>query len=263
MVTFASSRTRPDVLPWIGIAAGCAAAFFGSLWALVASSDCDACQRASEAAGRVNLALLGVLYYGHLLLLLPLRRARPYLFCAVLFAAGVHLVLIAILVHRHLVCPACFLTAAGAFFMAGVAVASDPANRRRALVALPVALLLTALARPLFRPAAAAEVAHRRQVERALSREAAEPPVAPGRTRLLIFSRPTCSLCQELQLKLLPPIRQELGAALDIQYRPAWKGLRTPTVILRGKRRAHLVGLPTPEALREAIQIAGRAGPAE
>jgi hypothetical protein len=253
MLAIAAPGRRQETWLWGLVAVACATSLLGSVWAVTASSGCDACQAASELAGPLNLALLGVLFYTHLLLVMPARRARAYVVSGAFFASGVHLILVAILLRRHLVCPACYLTAAGAFAMAGLLLATEPSHRRRAFVIIPLAALLTVIARPLFRPASAAEVAQRKQIQLALDREASEPPVTAGKVRLLIYSRPTCVRCQVLDERILPGIRRELGDMLEIRYRPAWKGLRTPMLVVRGETRTHLVGLPTTEMLREAI----------
>lgn len=235
------------------LGAACSASLLGSIWA--ATSGCNACQKASELIGGLGLAALGVLFYAHLLFVLMMPRARPYFSVCVLFAAGVHLALVALLVRRHIVCPACYLTAAGAFVMAGLSMGMQRRNLRRALIIVPIAATLTVIARPLFPIAGTADITRQKQIRLALAREEAEPAVAAGRTRMIIYSRPACSLCQELRTELLPEIRREFGPTLDIEYRPAWEGLRTPTLIVRGKRRTHLVGLPSLDTLRQAIQF--------
>jgi hypothetical protein len=227
----------------------CALSVTGSLWAAIIPSQCGTCQRASELAGGFNFAVLGVAFYTQLMTVLVLRGSPRYVSSCILLAAGVHLVLTALLLSFRVLCPPCLLTAAGALAMMGASLAMDPKNFRRAAVILPAAMVLTAIA--LYALSALDSKERIKQIRIALDREAKEPPVPVGRVRLLVYFRPTCHFCRELDANVMPLIR----------YRTPWKGLRTPTLLVRGQRRTHIVGLPTVDELREAISFAqGRAG---
>jgi hypothetical protein len=246
---------------WAFMLGACALSVTGSLWAAAIPSECESCQRASELVGGFNLAVLGVAFYTHLMTVLVLKGSPRYIFSCAMLAAGVHLVLMALLLSRRLLCPPCLLTTAGALAMMGLSLAMDRANVRRAAGILLAAMVLTAI---VWRPLSALDpkaIVRQRQLRIALAREEMEPPVPAGRVRLLVYSRPTCALCQELDAKVMPIIRRKHHATLDVQYRTPWKGLLSPTLIIRGQRRTSIVGLPTVERLEDAIQFAqGKTG---
>jgi glutaredoxin len=235
----------------------CLLSVIGSMWAVLVPPGCDSCQKAAELMRGVNLGALGVLFYGHLLVVLTWKGPTRYVFCCTALAAGIHTVLIALLIHRQLVCPPCLLTTAGAFTMLGLSLAIDRRNFRRAAIILPVAMVVAVGGRMLlYRIVPSPDVIRQRQIQIALQREEREPPVPVGRVRLLVYARPGCHYCKELDERVMPAIRHEFGSSLQIDYRPAWKKLITPTLVIRGERRTHFAGLPTLDALRKAIHFA-------
>ncbi|AXQ30224.1 glutaredoxin family protein [Solimonas sp. K1W22B-7] len=84
---------------------------------------------------------------------------------------------------------------------------------------------------------------------------------APGRTRLLLLSRPGCCLCDELEEDLLAefgPGRFELERA-DVDSRPDWKqayGLRIP-VLLGESGQVLSEGRFDPERVGAALGASG------
>jgi hypothetical protein len=235
----------------------CVLSIAGSLWSVIAPMECDSCEKASLLLGGLSIAPLGVLFYSHLMAVLIWRGSSRYVSWCVITAATIHILLLALLLSRRLLCPSCLLTAVGAFAMLGLSLVMDESNLRRAVLAVPLVLALSLAGRSLlWRVMPNREVMRQRQVRIALDREEREPPVSAGRVRLLVYFRPTCPHCRELDEKIIPVIRREFRSTVDIEYRHAWKGLVTPTVIVRGQHRTHLVGVRSADALRQAIRFA-------
>jgi hypothetical protein len=247
---------------WIVLLGACALSLAGSVWAVLVRFECDSCRSAAALLKGFDLAALGIAYYLHLLLVLVLKGRSRYAFSCILGAAGVHLPLVAWLLIKQHVCIPCLVTAFGAFAMTGAALAVSPRSYRRLVVVIPLTAALAVGGKLLLRslqpdPEAAAQ----RQVRLALQREEKDPPVPRGTVRVQIYSRPTCKHCRHLDQQVMPIIRREFDAALRVEHRPAWKGLPTPTLIIRGEKRTHLIGVRGVEALRAAIRFArGSAG---
>jgi hypothetical protein len=197
--------------------------------------------------------------------LVPAGAAQSgYILLCTSVAAGVHFVLVGMLVYRRILCPPCLLTAVGAFTMAGMSLLLYPGSLRRTATILPAVIILSMIARAgLHRLQPDPVKALQRQTQIALQREAEAPPVPAGRVRMLVYERSTCPACMHLRIKVAPDIRREFGPMLDLVYRPAWKGLATPTIIIRGQRRTHMVGVKSLQALRQAIHYAAGNAPSD
>ena len=82
-------------------------------------------------------------------------------------------------------------------------------------------------------------------------------PVERGKARMVIYTRPDCGYCMELERDVLPEITRAYGARLLVERRSAESlpGIPTPTLILRGaEKRRMFPGLPSREELRRAIE---------
>jgi hypothetical protein len=249
--TLTSSRLWP-VLP-----GACGLSLAGSLWALLVPPECESCRSAAALLGGVNLAALGIAFYALLLTGLILNRSSRWVVAGIFAAAGVHGVLLALLLFKRLFCPACLVTASGAITMAVVALAVYPRRFRRLVIILPLTAGLAMGGKLLLRSLQVdPETLAQKHVLTALQREEKDPPVERGTVRVLVYSRPTCPHCRQLDRQIMPVIRREFDRLLRVERRPAWKGLPTPTLIIRGERRTHLVGVRNAEALRTAIRFA-------
>jgi len=73
---------------------------------------------------------------------------------------------------------------------------------------------------------------------------------------MVVYTRPDCGYCMELEKDVLPGILREFGSRLSVERRSAeaLPGIPTPTIILTGSERRRLFpGLPPEAVLREAI----------
>lgn len=206
---------------------------------------CAACR-----AGGISLGLVGFAFYTGLFLAALFAGPTRFLFAAVLFGFGVHVLLSAQLLAAGLRCWICLAAAGVSAALAALSVACDRGNLVRMALVLPWSVLLVLAWSGLPRPAgvAAASVSDTAAV------------------RLVVFTRPDCPYCDELRDRVLPPLEREFGARLQVTYRPAGDlpGVsRTPTLVITPGRRGQparvIEGLPSAESLRAAIlEVGGR-----
>ncbi len=222
--------------PWkilvalLGVQAGLSAAAAALDW----TYSCGACR-----AGGFSLGPVGLAFYAGLFLAALCAGPNRLLFAAVLFAFGIHVMLVAQLLSLGLACWICFGAALNSLALAALAVACDRTNLGRMAAVLPWAVLLvvgwTALPRP-------------------------EAPPDPATVRVTAFTQPDCPYCDDLRDRILPALRREFGPRLKAAERPAdeMPGLRrTPTLVIasgrRGVKTQVIEGLPDYETLRGAV----------
>jgi hypothetical protein len=94
--------------------------------------------------------------------------------------------------------------------------------------------------------------------ERVVQGELALPLVERGKVRMVVYTRPDCGYCMELERDVLPDLVRVFGTRLTVERRSAESlpGIPTPTIILTGSEKRHMFpGLPPREDLERAIQI--------
>lgn len=200
---------------------------------------CGSCR-----AGGLSLGLIGFAFYMGLFLAGLLAGPTRFLFGALLLGFGVHVVLAVQLLTLRQFCWLCLAAAVLSGILTALAVACDRANLTRLAYLLPWSLLIGlgwgGSTRPVL--SAAASVTDSANV------------------RMVVFTQPDCPFCDELELKVLPPLEKEFGPRLSVVFRRASElpGVRrTPTIVLspgRRDRQARVFeGLPESGALRTAI----------
>jgi hypothetical protein len=240
---------------WVAFLLLVGAALAGSLWAWRAPWICGACQGVSDLGRELHLAPIGVTYYAVILGACLVLGPNRFSFAGVSLAAAVHAVLLVLLVHRSVFCGPCFLTGLSALGAMGTSFFIDPLNLGRASLLLPIgatashaAIFALGLvtAAPLAVPVAS--------VPGPSSEESV--PKEPGTAQMVIYFRPGCSYCEELDRDVLPTLCEEFGPRLRVVRRPAPAGLPSPTIVITGAARTVFPGLPSRTVLREAIQKA-------
>jgi hypothetical protein len=243
---------------------GLATALSGSLWALL-SEKCTACSQSAELVGGLNLGAIGGGYYALLLIaaLVSLGR-RPgegssaesrLVRGGILFAGGVHLTLVTMLLRNRIFCPPCLLTAAGAFIGAFAVLALDPRHLARVTLLVALIAVMTYGGTKILRHfAATTSEIEATRAERLLLREQSPPP--DGRARMVVYEWPSCHFCMAFRARVLPPLRKEFGSRLALEERKAWKGMAVPTVIVLGQRNSRLIGYHPLGSVRQAVRLA-------
>jgi hypothetical protein len=193
----------------------------------------------------MSLGLLGVAYYGGLLVAALVAGPNRGIYCALLFGFGVHVMLVAQLVLAGLACGICFAAAGVSLILVALAIACDRANLGRLAVVLPWAALLVVATGRASLPAVAA----------------GEPSPGPEAIRITVFTQPDCPYCDELRDRVMPVIEREFGPRLRVAYRPSSDlpaVRRTPTLVVSragADRPARVLqGLPSVETLRDTIR---------
>ncbi len=234
----------------LGMAAG------GSAWSLLGAGDCGSCRSASALFSGSSLAATGVVYYSVLLAVAVATGPSLFVYSGVLVAAGVHAGLVAVLLHLELFCGPCLATAGAAFCCLALAIACDPSNAFRASLVSPGAAGALQLWL-LFTGALPAAAESRGQVERVASEKFSGPSVPRGAVRMVVYTRPDCGYCIQLERDVLPGLMHLFGTRLDVELRSAKElpGIPTPTLILSGAGgRKFFPGLPETGDLRRAIE---------
>ena len=234
----------------LAIAIGCSA------WAFTGGSGCQSCEGANLIVNGKSLAVMGLLYYGALFVAAVVLGPTLFVYSGILIAAGVHGGLVAILVHAKVFCIPCLGTALAAFLALLGALRCEPANALRASFVMPIAALLVQ-SWVLFTGAIPAAASIRVAVDPVVHEDLVSPAVPRGRVRMVIYTRPDCGYCIELEREVLPQMLREFGSRLEIERRSAEQlpGIPTPTLILTGSEKRHVFpGLPSAESLRSTIE---------
>lgn len=201
---------------------------------------CGACR-----VGGLSLGLVGAAFYLALFVSALLAGPAPLLFVAIFFGFGVHAMLVAQLLAAGLRCWLCFGAAGLSLALVALSVSHDRRNLGRVALVLPWPVLLVLGWNWSPKPAAAvaAEVTDTAAV------------------RMVVFTQPDCSFCDELRERVMPEVEREFGPRLQVVYRPS-SDLpairRTPTIVVspgrRGQAARVIEGLPTVEMLRTAVR---------
>lgn len=242
-------------LAWKLLLGGLVAAWLAAAWAWFGDGDCASCQAATALVHGKNLALLGMVYYGTLVVAAILLGPHPVVYGGTLLAASVHVGLAVLLLQAHVFCPPCVLAAISAILALGLAIRCEPANAYRASFVLPGIALLVETGVLLGGPPAALTELGTTPV--AVQEEKPQVLVPPGRVHLVIYGRPDCGYCMELEQEVMPLLEREFGSHLEVERRSAdgLAGVPTPTLILTGQGdRQVFPGLPSTEKLRSRIK---------
>jgi len=240
---------RPGLLGALSSGLAC------SIWALLGTSGCRSCQGAFELLSGHGMAVAGLLDYAVLLLAAALAGPGPVVSWGTLLSAGIHAGLVAVLVHSRLLCPPCVGAAASAALATICVIRLDSANLFRASVLVPAAAMVVQSG--LF---AAGALGSRSEPQPGSPRPAEEelsaPAAMPGSVRMVVYTRPDCGYCRELEREVLPELLQVFGSRLLVERRSAESlpGIPTPTILLSGFRERRLFpGLPRTELLSRTI----------
>jgi hypothetical protein len=224
-------------------------------WGALGSAGCGSCQGAAAVAQGMPLATLGTVYYGVLFAVAILAGPHLFVYTGIMIAAGVHAPLVVILLQAKLFCAPCLLAALAAGAALASAIVLEASNAFRASLILPAAAfalqtgVIFSGVVPLPKVAAAS-------VEPLAREEFVSPPVERGRARMVVYTRPDCGYCMELEKDILPGLTRDFGSALVVERRSAeaLPGIPTPTILLSGfEKRRMFPGLPPERDLRAAL----------
>jgi hypothetical protein len=240
---------------WRCLLASLALAALAATWGAVRGAGCGSCQGASEILPIQHLATLGTLYYCALFLVAIFSGPSIFVYSGVMIAAGVHGPLVALLIQSNLFCGPCILAAAAVAVAVGAAIVLTPSNAFRGSLLLPgTAFVVQTWI--LFSGAVPVDAQVRPSAEHIARDEFVSAPVEQGKARMVVYTRPDCGYCMQLERDVLPGIVREFGNRLSVERRSAeaLPGIPTPTIILTGSERRRLFpGLPPEEDLRLAI----------
>lgn len=239
----------------------------GCAWAGLARQSCDACDRATDLFGGLNLALPGVVVYFGLLILAVVAYARrtiepsapesivPRIVkTGIAAAAGVHIVLLFLLFRNRISCIPCVTTGISAVAGMGAVVAETARTWPATVASCLVAALASFGASKAMRPPAA--FWEHRSATRAASRVIAEGGApAAGRARLVAYLRRGCHRCEEFE-RMLPGVQRRYGLGLSVEIRPASNDMNTPTVVVLGRQNTLFDGILTLNDLQLAVEQA-------
>jgi hypothetical protein len=209
-------------------------AVIGSLLSVFLPEGCGGCERAKRAAGALPLAQMGVGFYAVLLIWAIRWRALSWLYRAVALAAGVHVVLFAILAWRQTSCWICLGTGMSVIAATLYLLARSELSWRPAIVyglvgslavGGPIALSIRHQSHAGQRRAIAAA----REVLRDL------PAPAAGQLHLVILTRPECHRCETFKRDILPELIKS-APDMTVDERTADDDVPTPVVVVHGVR---------------------------
>lgn len=240
---------------WRCLLACLAAAALLAFWASVGKVGCESCQGASEILPGKSLATMGTIYYSILFLAALFTGPTLFVYSGVLIAAGIHGPLVALLIQTKLLCAPCILAALAVALAAATTIVLAPSNAWRGSLLLPgTAFVFQTWI--LFTGAVPARAQTRESVSRIAQDELVSPPVERGKAKMVVYTRPDCGYCMELERDVLPGIVREYGSRLAVERRSAeaLPGIPTPTIILTGAEGRRLFpGLPAEADLRLSI----------
>src|SRR5579862_2475275 len=226
-------HTENEQTPWawrllivaLLFALGCSA------WTLFRDSACASCDGAAALVHGPGLAILGVLYYSALLLIALAKGPHPVVFGGTLLAAGVHVGLVSLLLRSKLFCPSCIGAALSAGLACVGALRCHPASLYRASVLVPAAALAIQ-SWGLFGGAGLSGASATSQRQETADLEIALSAPEAGSVRMLVYTRPDCGYCRELERRVLPELLGEFGPHLGVERRSAERlpGIPTPTI---------------------------------
>lgn len=240
-------------------------AMAGSAWAWFAGAGCGSCTVASHTFQGRSMAAAGLFTYAFLLLAALTAGPSQFLHAGTFLAAGVHAGLIAILIRLGIFCAPCVFTSLAALGALVSSLAFEPSQAYRAGVLTPVAAGVVQAA-ALFSGELSVVASPPERAERIVEPDLLVAPALRGTVRMVIYTRPDCGYCQELERDVLPVLVGQFGSRVAIERRSArdLPGIPTPTIILSGADGRRLFpGLPPTEDLRRSIEtlMGGSHGP--
>lgn len=236
------------------IAILCATLF--SAWAALGSGSCASCDGASDLLGGKSLASVGVIYYAVLFTAAVVLGPSLFVFSGVLLASGIHGGLLTVLAHEKIFCAPCLGSALAALAALVAAIRVDTSNALRASFVIPCAALLVQ-AGVLWSGTLPAQAEGRDSSEKVAREKFGSRAVPRGQVHLVVYTRPDCGYCIQLERDVLPDLQRDFGGRLVVERRSAadLPGIPTPTLILSGHEQRRLIpGLPELEDLRKTIQ---------
>jgi len=216
-----ASRLLPCAVAIIALAGAC--------WASFGTADCGRCQRAAATFEKIPLAWVGVGFYA-ILAVVAGRFGLSRLTRAGFFvAAGVHLVLLALLAWQKSFCGPCILTGAAAFAGAILCLGVRPRSLTCTLVPFGVAALATL---------ATVAVLQARRPIHVYQHPVVGLPTATSeadRVSLVVYERDGCKHCVDFEERVLPQVNEALGKPISVERRDADLMMTTPTIVVQGK----------------------------
>jgi len=228
-------------------------AFAASLWLAFGGLGCDACGQAKAVIGNVNLGVIGALYYAVLLGFLLRAGYRTRLLQAMTLAAmGVHLVLVVILWMLHIGCVGCLIAAASVFIAGGAIIADPEFSLDRHFLVFPATAAAALIAFTVNQRIVAA--AHQKRVDSLMAELRSNEAPANGMVKLIVYTRPGCRFCRELETKTLPGVLRGMQDKVTLEpSRKAPDGLPAPVIVILGKHDRAFPSLPSLSRLKQAI----------
>jgi len=222
--------------------------------ALNVTEACASCGQRSWVS--ITVAAAGVLAYAALAVIAARGLAGPF-FAGVSAAAGVHVVLVVLMISAGRACPVCITAAVASFTNMGLAIVRRVADLRVVQRAFFPALLASAglaYGAIVTQGAQQARTAAAARQAALAARADHLPAEQKKRGLLLIYEHSACSYCQDFRDQYAPALHREFADRLAIRYVDAtttdWVR-RTPTICTPDGRVYE--GLPSYEELRAAV----------
>ncbi len=232
---------------------GLALAVVGIGYANIISNSCKQCDSLISVDLHDRLLLAGAIFYPALLLLMTNSKTQRLVATLVAFAAGLHIVLIKLLLDSSIVCVPCYLTATGAF----IAVLAILFEQRRLRSALLFVIFGTALTGILTVPAlfpvtenlTADQLPYKYQT--LLKQAKRECNSTSSQTCIIVFERPGCAACDILKTRSeIEHLEQLGGIKVQVIRRRAGADHVAPTVAIRHKKNWNVfIGSPTDDQI--------------
>jgi hypothetical protein len=245
------ARSAP-VLPLRLALAACALSFGAAVFALAYPRGCAACEASSQLGAGPVIPLLGSLWYALLLALLVRRGLDRWAALGGCVSAGVHIGLVGLMAWEREWCMTCLAAAAGAFAYATVALASRAVPRWQGALALVCAAVVAGGVLGVL--GARLNYRLQRELTRAVDIARAHGPVAPGTVEMTYFKRDGCLHCAAFDHDVLPQLERRFGDKLKVVEAPAWSGIPTPTLVVRGRFEELLYPQPTLDEVSKVVQ---------
>lgn len=210
--------------------------FLLSLWSWFFSGICRACSKSSAIVGGLRLPQFGSGLYAALLLLALFFGPTTLSFRVGLFvASGAHLFLLGLLLKSKLLCWPCIAAAVSAFSASALSImAAGGQHAAWALAALAAGFVLACL---IIVPARKLHQSQLRAGTYALAAKVLTDgiEVAPGRVRVVVYTRKNCPSCSFYEIVLRPALEQDFGDVLSIEERDAGnEKVGTPLFVISG-----------------------------
>ncbi len=250
MAEKSNNLSNLPIISAVGLVIACA----GVGWGFTTSDTCSACNATLPAVGHDILLTAGAVFYPALLLLISFDKTQTLACYLIALAAGVHLILIKLLIDADLACIPCFVTATGAFLAFLSIMLGRPSKRfsmlsASALTAVAGLVLLVLFVVP------EAEVKNENELPQeylALLEDAKSVCQRnQSQTCIVIFERSGCAACNVLKEKSERERLEEVsGGKINITRRTADNDVSVPTVAVIHKGQwSVFIGSPTNQQL--------------